>query len=84
MSVEAVSLSLAYMSYLFKKEFGVNFSDYLWNLRFQKAADMLLHTDLTIDAISIYVGYVNPSSFRRKFKQETGVTPSQYRDRDKP
>jgi AraC-like DNA-binding protein len=81
---EHFHVSLAYMSYLFKKEFGVNFSDYLWNLRFQKAADMLLHTDLTIDAISIYVGYVNPSSFRRKFKQETGVTPSQYRDRDKP
>ncbi len=78
---EHFHVSLAYMSYLFKKEFGVNFSDYLWNLRFQKATDMLLHTDLTIDAISIYVGYVNPSSFRRKFKQETGMTPSQYRDR---
>ena len=68
-----------YMSYLFKKEFGENFVDYLWKLRFRKAADLLLNTDMPIDTISVLVGYVNPSSFRRKFKQETGLTPSQFR-----
>jgi len=76
---EHFHVSIAYMSYLFKKEFQENFVDYLWKLRFCKATDMLLHTDLPIDTISVYVGYVNPSSFRRKFKQETGMTPSQFR-----
>lgn len=73
-------VSVAYMSYLFKKEFNENFIDHLWNLRFQKASEMLLNTELPIDTISVLVGYVNPSSFRRKFKQETGLTPSQYRN----
>lgn len=72
-------VSIAYMSYLFKKEFGENFIDYLWKLRFEKASDMLLNTDMPVDTISGLVGYVNPSSFRRKFKQETGMTPSQFR-----
>lgn len=73
-------VSIAYMSYLFKKNFDVNFSDYLWNLRMEKAKKLLLQSDMNIDQISISVGYLNTSSFRRKFKQETGLTPSQYRD----
>ncbi|MBR4060149.1 MAG: helix-turn-helix domain-containing protein [Lachnospiraceae bacterium] len=72
-------VSIAYMSYLFKKKFGENFIDYLWKLRFEKASDMLLNTDLPVNTISVLVGYVNPSSFRRKFKQETGMSPSDFR-----
>ena len=67
------------MSYLFKKEMGENFSDYVWNLRLGKAKELLLNTDMSIDDISLAVGYVNTSSFRRKFKQATGMTPSQLR-----
>lgn len=67
------------MSYLFKKEMGENFSDYVWALRLGKAKELLLNTDMSIDDISLAVGYVNTSSFRRKFKQTTGMTPSQLR-----
>ena len=74
-------VSIAYMSYLFKKGFDVNFSDYLWNIRMKKAEELLSETDMNIDQISIQVGYLNTSSFRRKFKQETGLTPSQYRSK---
>lgn len=72
-------VSIAYMSYLFKKYYKVNFSDYLWALRMETAKNMLLHTNKNIDEISIAVGYLNTSSFRRRFKQETGQTPSQFR-----
>ena len=68
------------MSYLFKKKFDKNFSDYLWELRLAKAKDMLLNTSMPIDQISVCVGYLNVSSFRRKFKQEIGITPSQFRN----
>ena len=72
-------VSVAYMSYLFKKKTNENLSDYVWNLRLEKAKDMLKNTELSIDEISIKIGYLNPSSFRRKFKQTMNVTPSQYR-----
>ncbi len=72
-------VSVAYMSFLFKKALGENFSDYLWNMRFEKAKDLLLHTDMSIESISTAVGYLNPSSFRRKFKQEMGISPSSFR-----
>lgn len=72
-------VSVSYMSYLFKKELNQNFSDFLWNLRLEKAKELLLTTELPIDGISIAVGYLNASSFRRKFKQATGISPSQFR-----
>lgn len=73
-------VSIAYMSYLIKKELGQNFSEYLWELRLDKAKELLLNSDMTVDEISIAVGYLNTSSFRRKFKQATGSTPSQIRN----
>lgn len=72
-------VSIAYMSYLIKKETNQTFSDYLWELRLRKAKEMLLNTSQSVDEISLAVGYANTSSFRRKFKQETGLTPSQFR-----
>lgn len=72
-------VSVAYISSLCKKELKQNFSDYLWTLRMEKAKELLRTTDMPIDEISVAVGYLNTSSFRRKFKQETGLTPSQFR-----
>ncbi len=73
-------VSIAYMSLQFKKEMGENFLDYVWKLRLEKAKRLLQESDLSIDEISVAVGYVNTSSFRRKFKQETGLSPSQLRN----
>lgn len=72
-------VSPAYMSYLFKNFTGNNLSDYVWQLRLEKACELLTVTENSIDVISAAVGYENASSFRRKFKQETGLTPSEYR-----
>lgn len=72
-------VSTTYMSTTFKKELNINFSEYLWMLRLNKAKNLLKNTDLSINEISTAVGYVNTTSFQRKFKQETGLTPSQFR-----
>jgi len=76
---DKLQISFTYASNLIKKKLNQNFSDYVWILRFEKAKELLKTTDMSIDEISIAVGYLNTSSFRRKFKQETGLTPSQYR-----
>jgi AraC-like DNA-binding protein len=72
-------VSIAYMSYLFKKKTNLNLSDYVWELRLEKAKELLITTDMPIDDISVTIGYLNSSSFRRKFKQTTNISPSQYR-----
>lgn len=80
MMAEKFHVSIAYMSYLCKKNFNENFSDYLWNLRMVKAKELLRSTSRPIEEICLEVGYENVSSFRRKFKKELGITPSQYRN----
>lgn len=72
-------VSVAYTSNLVKKELNQNFAEYLWELRLKKAKELLKETDMPIDDISVSVGYINTSSFRRKFKQDIGMTPSQFR-----
>jgi len=67
------------MSTLFKEEMGIGFTDCIWQMRLKKARELLRDTELSVDEISLRIGYLTPNSFRRKFKQETGMTPSQYR-----
>ena len=80
MLAETFQVSVSYMSYLFKKEMNMTFSDYLWMLRLKRAKELLCTTTMSIDEISITVGYYSVSSFRRKFKHATGYTPSEFRE----
>ena len=73
-------LGVSQMSELVKKEMGVNFSEYLWSVRLKKSLELLLQSDNSIEEISSKVGYLNVSSFRRRFKEKVGVTPAKYRE----
>ena len=68
-----------YMSTFFTKRMNTTLTDYVWELRLQRAKYLLESTEESIDKISAKIGYNIPSSFRRKFKQETGTSPSEYR-----
>jgi AraC-like DNA-binding protein len=53
--------------------------EYVQGLRIE-AAKQLLETETTaIEEISNTVGYEDPTSFRRLFKRNTGITPAIYR-----
>ncbi|MEG1562381.1 MAG: response regulator, partial [Bacteroides sp.] len=56
---------------------GVN--DYLNQLRIEKACELLLHTSHTIAEISEEVGFEYQRYFSTLFKQQKGVTPTQYK-----
>jgi two-component system response regulator YesN len=43
----------------------------------------LAETDLKVAAIAGRAGYADPGYFYRVFRREVGVTPSQYRRRDR-
>ena len=75
-------ISIAYMSILFKKKMGVTLTDYVWKLRLEESKRLLNSTDMSIDAISLEVGYYNPASFRRRFKETMNLSPSQYRKKN--
>jgi|GEM_PF-5047240 len=76
---DALFVSSAYLSRLFKKHNDVNFTDYLLKLRMEHARQLLLTTHQPTVAIAAAVGYENVSYFRLSFKSYFGMTPSQYR-----
>lgn len=52
---------------------------YLQKIRIEKAKDQLEMTLQTVDEITQIIGYENSGSFRKLFKNATGLSPSQYR-----
>lgn len=78
-----VDISPYYFSKIFKEETGVNFIDYLTNIRIDKAKDLLVNTDFSMKEICGKVGYSDPNYFSRSFKKNVGVTPTDYKERKK-
>lgn len=70
-----------YLGTQFKKELGINFSTYLKNYRIQKAKELLITTDLKFYEISKKVGYNDIKYFSRIFKEVTGKTSADFRNR---
>lgn len=71
--------SVPYCSKYIKKLFGSNFSSLLKQIRFQRATEFLLYSDMTVNQISKRIGYENTENFIRAFKQMYHLTPTQYR-----
>lgn len=73
-------ISESYFSHMFKEKTGINFSNYLENIRMNEAARLIRETDTSLNELYLSVGYNNANSFRRAFKKIFGVTPSAMRE----
>ena len=78
---EASGLSAPYFSTIFKEEMGENLSNHLNRLRIEKAATMLMETELTLNEIAGSCGFEDQSWFSKIFKNFTGQSPGRYREK---
>ncbi|MDN4617577.1 ABC transporter substrate-binding protein [Paenibacillus sp. PsM32] len=60
-------------------DIGQSPSDYLIQFRMQKASELLIQTELTLQDIAINVGYQDGYYFSRMFKKYMGLSPIRYR-----
>lgn len=74
-----VHLSSSYFSRVFSEEIGVPYSQYLMELRVEKAKQFLLSSTMRIHAVAKQVGYSDIKYFNRVFKRLTGVSPGDFR-----
>lgn len=81
---ERFHLSTSYISLLFNKHLGKNFSDYVTARRIETAKEQLTHTDRRIYEIAEQVGYSDAYYFSTCFKRVTGLSPSQFREQLQP
>ncbi|KIL39127.1 hypothetical protein SD70_22115 [Gordoniibacillus kamchatkensis] len=78
-AAEMVNVSEGYLSHLFKKELHKSFTEYVNQIRVDKAAELLHETNWPHYKIAEQVGYENINYFGRVFKKLKGMSPKQYR-----
>ncbi|HEY8500804.1 MAG TPA: AraC family transcriptional regulator, partial [Clostridia bacterium] len=72
-------ISKNYFSRLFKEVTGINFTDYIQNIRINEACNLLQNTDMKIIDIAYEVGFKDIKFFYEVFKKLTGETPGAFR-----
>ena len=76
---EVFHISPSHLARIFRKSSGMTISRRLFQLRINRAKQLLLESTLPISEISLQVGYTNFSHFTHIFHRETGVTPGDFR-----
>lgn len=80
---EQLYTSTSTLSRLFRKKTGLYFAEYVNKVRMDYAVQELIYSDDSITRIAVDSGFSNLSVFNRAFKEMYGVSPSEYRKREK-
>ncbi len=69
-----------------KELFGCSIGQYINKLRLDKSIQLLIETNLTINEITVQIGFSSPTNFTNIFRKKTGLSPTIYRKqmKDKP
>lgn len=70
-----------YLSDLFKKNTGLKFSDYLTEVRLEKAKEYLMNIHYKVGDISALVGFTDARYFSSTFRKKYQMTPLEFRNR---
>lgn len=77
---EAIHVSPGYLSRIFLKQIGENFTDYIIRNKIRYAQKLLRETNRKVYEIAADIGYANPHYFSKLFKERVGITPLEYRN----
>ena len=80
---ELVDLERSYLIARFKKSFGLSPMRYVGAMRLQQAKTLLSTTDKSITEIAYAVGFGSIHYFCRYFKRSVGITPNEYREKNR-
>ncbi|NOU98897.1 response regulator transcription factor [Paenibacillus planticolens] len=74
-----LSVTPNHLSRLFRQDIDQSFSDYLSQMRMNKACSLLVESNMKIYQIGDMLAYTNPRCFREWFQKNTGMSPVEYR-----
>ena len=76
---EVAALSEFHFHRVFKALKGETIGAHITRLRLEATARLLRYTPLPIEEIAFNIGYETPASLSKAFKNQYGITPSEYR-----
>lgn len=79
MIAEEFMINSSYLSFLFKKETGMNLNSFINICRLKNGKKMLLETTKRVNEIAYECGFYNSSYFSEQFKNYYGISPTEAR-----
>ena len=79
---EAVGMGRTVFYNKIRQLVGVSPSDFLKQVRMQRARQLISKSRMTFAEIAYSVGFTDPKYFTKCFKKQTGMTPSEYRSQE--
>lgn len=76
---EAVGLGRTVFYEKIRELVGVSPSDFLKQVRMQRACQLLAKSRLSVAEVAYAIGFTDPKYFTKCFKKDTGMTPTEYR-----
>jgi YesN/AraC family two-component response regulator len=77
---QELSMERKQLSYFINTKEKCNFNTFINRLRIEDAQKMVIeHPEYSFFEIALLVGYTDQANFSRKFKETTGVSPSEYK-----
>ncbi|MNN53490.1 HTH-type transcriptional regulator YesS [compost metagenome] len=67
------------LSRLYKQRYGINYWQFVTQVRMEKALELLGGTNLKNSVIAERIGFVDESHFSKSFKKHFGLSPKDYR-----
>lgn len=80
---EHLSMSRVQLYRKTKAVLGISISDYIQNIRLEKAKELLLNETLSISDVAYSIGFSSPNYFSTSFKNKYGKTPNQFKKEEK-
>ena len=80
---DELHISEIYLRKLFNKYLSTTPKQYIQDLRSKRAEELLICTSNSISSVSEMCGYSTVGMFCRAFKKRHGVTPTEYRNKNK-
>lgn len=75
-----IGISVSKLSKSFLTMYGTSVHAYIIDQRLERAASLLLESNMNVSQIACAVGYAKPSNFSAAFKKKYGVIPKNYKD----
>lgn len=76
---EALKMSRSHIHRKLVAEINMSISDFIKQMRLEKAKELLLQTNIPINEVAYKVGYSDTNYFTRSFSKIYGMPPSQCR-----